>query len=1027
MYTFFRRWCINYKQKFLSHQLIKYYEEETGQNFDTNDIVEFVDIMSSNPIFSRANFDNFVQDLLSSLRPEDHHKTILSIKWREIITTNFDLLLEQTYDEVKETSNCAFKLIPVRSNKEYNSYLSNDEVRYVKLNGCLIDKSKYPLVFSTDDFKKADSFYKKVFNPIKNLSPKVNLLSVGYSYSDPLAKIILEHFDKHNYRNGKLIYSLDPYVSDFRLEYYEKNRVCIIKLTAEEFFKEYKLWEEKTFLSKHKDKVAKFTNSNNERIKITNRLSYNIASYIEQLNNNYNGRIISEKDFYLGEEPNYIVIKNSFDIIRSNLINSAKNTVLHFSKKSNDILPIVFLTGSFGIGKTTFNYRLIHEIVNDSNNDTIAFEIIEPDSLKKEHIIDLIKCVDSKNIIFYCNRVEVDSVYKILMDLRLQLSIQQIPDKSICFVLSIRENILEKHKRSMHSNNIYTIDINENLSTDEIGELVDKLAANQLISIRDVHERNDLVGKVRDKLGSDPFITMLDLVSNGKHIRDLRDAYEELSEKCQYAFVNTALLHRFGILMPSGLLNNIVASDWNEFTEKVIKVEGKGILIHDYSNSKGKSTDLFFKTKHPQIAERLVQEVLKNSDSRLKYYQNIINCIDSTSLNSKLIVNLFKALKGTNEFGDRFMNKLYDLAYKKFQEEPYFLLHYCKNLQYRGTKDFLKKAVDIMVYADSLLDRKNDKFIHRRALLNFELAKLYYKEENELSLTITYLEEAKDLFLLKQQLDPTSSFSYYDYLTLLMWELDNVVLEPETELKLKIKIEDNFNLAVNAVTGGIAIILELQERYEREYRQSNNYQTYLQKLDEFNDNYNLRPLALILKYNFLNRIQAEFGEQSIILEELDFFKDDDVAIFLFREYGRRLYDPNIRIKFFSLSKSMVWYGKHNPLRYNYFNYVAASYNRNFHEARLYLENIQDQYHSLNPEYKLKWKDVDGATDRIFEGNVIRTAGKGYAFKSTELQRRFKFARENFRKLRDGESCSVKLHFYLFGISAVLQPVSTLED
>jgi hypothetical protein len=117
------------------------------------------------------------------------------------------------------------------------------------------------------------------------------------------------------------------------------------------------------------------------------------------------------------------------------------------------------------------------------------------------------------------------------------------------------------------------------------------------------------------------------------------------------------------------------------------------------------------------------------------------------------------------------------------------------------------KAIDLIIYAESLLQyRRVDRFIHRRALLNFELAKIYYTEEDELSQTLTYLDEARELFERKQQLNPSSSYSYYDYINLLMWELEKIEMDDEDASRLQVKIEDNFNLAYNSITEGRARI-----------------------------------------------------------------------------------------------------------------------------------------------------------------------------------------------------------------------------
>lgn len=38
-------------------------------------------------------------------------------------------------------------------------------------------------------------------------------------------------------------------------------------------------------------------------------------------------------------------------------------------------------------------------------------------------------------------------------------------------------------------------------------------------------------------------------------------------------------MHKYKLLMPASWLKQNISMDWNEFEEKVVKAEGKGILI----------------------------------------------------------------------------------------------------------------------------------------------------------------------------------------------------------------------------------------------------------------------------------------------------------------------------------------------------------------------------------------------------------------------------------------------------------------
>ncbi len=43
--------------------------------------------------------------------------------------------------------------------------------------------------------------------------------------------------------------------------------------------------------------------------------------------------------------------------------------------------------------------------------------------------------------------------------------------------------------------------------------------------------------------------------------------------------------------------------------------------------------------------------------------------------------------------------------------------------------------------------------------------------------TILHLNEAKELFILKQLIDPFSAYSYIDFIRLMIWEIDKIKVE----------------------------------------------------------------------------------------------------------------------------------------------------------------------------------------------------------------------------------------------------------
>ena len=169
------------------------------------------------------------------------------------------------------------------------------------------------------------------------------------------------------------------------------------------------------------------------------------------MNDTYVSHFIEPKDYYLGEEPNFGIIKSNYDVIKQLKINEVSEEILKFFESKDISYPFVFLSGSYGTGKSTFTYRLLKNLI-DSDSELLVYEITDSTKIVYQYISDLINSLtETKKIIFYCDHSELDLDFKKLRELRGYLSSMQFPDKSIMLLQSIRENSLEKFRKKVNN------------------------------------------------------------------------------------------------------------------------------------------------------------------------------------------------------------------------------------------------------------------------------------------------------------------------------------------------------------------------------------------------------------------------------------------------------------------------------------------------------------------------------------------------------------------------------------------------
>lgn len=960
------------ERNYLGKTILNYYQEILGVDLETNDLVEFLDRASRLESFSRQQFDQYVKTLLQKLKPEETHKKVVTMGWRQIVTTNMDLLLEEAYSNIQGTHEENREIVPIRSVSEYQRTLSNDQIKYIKLNGCLSDISKYKLVFSSQDFNNNKEFYNKVLTNYSSLTNNVSFLSIGYSFTDGISKRLLTELNKNNLKNERKIFNIDPYPNDALIPFLEENNIITIRMKASEFFGYYDNWVKEKY-SRQIGKLPKvFFNSSNTPLHINPKLNLRVRNHLKQLHINNRESYIKPENFYKGEEPNYSVILDNYDVLKENLNNEIVSSILK-SEIKNNLIPAIFISGTNGIGKTTSSLRAINEL--QLKHGYVAFELTEINGLRAQDLEEIFNATNVENFVLFADNVERHTYFKELMLFRVALSEHQF-NKKIAIIAPIRENILEKHLRNYKYKNTIQIEANHKLTENEINDLISKLKFHKLINVRDKQEENRIKEKIRNSYESDPYVTMLSLIENSTLLRAISDNLNQINPEAQKAFEYTSLLYQYKIPMPASILKKIINIEWNEFKENILKIDCKGLLINEISYPIDIKEDLIFKTKHRIISSKFIASKYKNEDKLYKAFLNIFRVFNPNEEHAKIAIDLLKAIKKNRTFTQKEkLYKLFDEAAKVFVLQPSFNIHYARNLQERKNIESLLKAANKLMQVDSVVDRRNSALTHTRGVIEFQLAKHYHKNK-EYFLRDEYLESALEFFEIKISIDPFSSYSYYDFISFEMWKIKNLDYDYEEVLKLHLKLQDLFVKAYESVIENVEYIEKLRSLYINEIKINQfSKAEILKHLEELYSNPETRVLALIFKLNALENEIFDFGYSFLsnlnvenIIDELSVYHHlDIVEKALFDYHCRRLYnvDSRMALNIFN-SESFI---ESNFFKFHYYSYIKECYNQQFKFAESHLISLRKEFKYINPSIQEKWIDSESLKPKIFTGII----------------------------------------------------------
>ena len=966
------------ERNYLGSTIVNYYQEKLKIDLETKDLVEFTDRASRLDEFSRQQFDQYVKSLLKKLKPEKPHIKVASMGWRQIVTTNMDLILENAYSQIHGKTDEYKEILPVRNVGEYQKTISKDQIKYIKLNGCLSDISKYKFVFSTQDFTNNKTFYNKVLSNFSSLTNDVCFLSIGYSFTDGISKRLLTELNKNNLKNDRKVFNIDPFPNEALIPFLEENNVITIRMTAQDFFDNYDKWVEDRHnrLDKKLTKVY-FKNDSNTPIHINTQLNLRLRNNLKQLHKNNKENIIRPDNYYRGEEPNYSIILDNYDVYKKSLNDKIVTNILK-SQVENNLIPVNFIIGANGVGKTTSALRAINQV--QAKNNYVAFELIEINGLRAQDLEELFTASSAENIILFADNVERHTYFKELMAFRVALSEHQF-NKNISILAPIRENMLLKHLRSYKYQNINKIEANHVLTEEEINDLITKLKYHRLIFVRDKQEEQKIKHKIRNAYDSDPYVTMLMLIENSTLLRAISDNLNQINNDAQIAFEYTSLLYQFKIPMPASILKKIINMEWDEFKKNILRVDCKGLLLNEVTSPIDIKEDLIFRTKHRIISSKFIESRYKSEDKLLKAFQKIIRALNPNDEHSKIAVDLFKAIRKNRTFSQKQkLQKLYDEAGKIFTIHPTFNIHYARNLQERKSVFALKKAAERLMHVDSSIDRRNYAITHTRGVIEFELAKHYHKE-NDVFVRDEYLESAQEFFEIKRAIDPFSSYSYYDYLALEMWKIKNLNLTDEEVLKQHITIQNLFVKAYESVVENTEYIERLRAKYVNEIKINQfSKAEILKHLEELYSNPETRVFALIFKFNSLENEIFDFGNKFLpnisiedIIDELsDYSHLDIVEKTIFDYHCKRLFNIDSRIALNNFNSEA--FIENNFFKYHYYSYIKECYNQQYSYAKNHLTALKKEFRYLNPSLQESWIDEESLKPRNFKGLIKKVIG-----------------------------------------------------
>lgn len=343
-----------------------------------------------------ANVHWFLKDLFQDLQPTEGHLAIPKFRWKGIVTTNYDWLVEKSYEKTEIPLQTYERMIWDRDNFDAIAR-DSAKVPLLKLHGCLsrLNDPELPLILSSHDYHKFSLNRTQLVSTLREWAISYPIVFCGYQIADENIKDIL--FDLTDRRQRPTYALVDPSLEKGDIDYWKSLRFDCVKKTFDEFM--VSLEQDVTSVQ-----VALAQNFSVEATSVTKlipskaRPSQALSEYLEDallhVNPSLLSTVVSAQEFYKGNSSGFHWITEKFDIRRGVSDALLESVVIETSRNS---LPRPFLfvvKGYAGTGKSVSLKRFAWEAGVDF--DVPVFYIGEGSVLKVEEIIELQSLIGSR-------------------------------------------------------------------------------------------------------------------------------------------------------------------------------------------------------------------------------------------------------------------------------------------------------------------------------------------------------------------------------------------------------------------------------------------------------------------------------------------------------------------------------------------------------------------------------------------------------------------------------------------------------
>ena len=641
-----------------------------------------------------SRVQDFVAELYTDLEPADFHLLLPSFKWRGLATTNYDRLVERTYESVQDT---AQDLVPFVSNSERvdDKLRAPEHLAFLKLHGCITrtHDPELPLILTADQYSTHRVGRDRLFRMLLEWGAENTVVFVGHGLQDSDLRAILLEVSQQLPSRPRY-YLVKPGANQAEKDLWGEKRISVLSGTFEDFLGSLDAAIPRT--SRTLARAVETEHPIMNKFMVTGHipgpirdLLYHDAQYVHPTLEQEAG---DPKRFYKGFDLGWYPLLSGLDVRRRLTDTVLWDVVTRPEEDRPTKAELYVVKAEAGAGKSIFLKRVAWEAATQS--EALCLFVRPSGSPRFEALHEL-------------HRVTRERIF---------LFIDSAADN-----VSLISGLLENARRVDVPLTIITAErVNEwNISCDDIADFVSDEYELQYLSRREIE---DLINLLNEHGAQGPNLRGMPLVDQVREFEEragrqllvalheatmgrpfeeiLLDEYRNVHPpQARSLYLTVCILHRLRVPVRAGLVARVHDIAFTEFRERFFAP-----LEHVVRVKESKTTrDFEYVTRHPEIAQIVFQRALSETTDRLYEYIRILKHLNISYTSDRESFRKLVRARALHDLFPRYEDvvAIFEVAEDSASGEPYLyqqMANYERirpNGNYDRAYELLQKARDL--------------------------------------------------------------------------------------------------------------------------------------------------------------------------------------------------------------------------------------------------------------------------------------------------------------------------------------------